>query len=95
MLTTNHAQAECLESESERRMKAAVAGIAAACAWHATAVNIPFRKIRTSPARHARAVAAIDADDLFGFQNLNNNVYAAEITVQGVDFTVSLSGMPS
>lgn len=71
-------------------MKAAVVGIVAACAWHATAVNIPFRRIRTFPARHARAVATLNADDLFGFQNLNNNVYAAEITVQGVNFTAQL-----
>ncbi|EKM55233.1 uncharacterized protein PHACADRAFT_195260 [Phanerochaete carnosa HHB-10118-sp] len=68
----------------------AAGALLAACVWHAAAVNIPFRRVATSPAPRSRVAAVYDVGDPFGFQNLNNNVYAAEIIVQGANFTAQL-----
>ncbi|GJE87016.1 A1 family peptidase [Phanerochaete sordida] len=72
------------------RACAAAGVVVAACVCSVAAVDIPFRRLRTTPARNSRAAAVLDPGDPFAFQNLNNNVYAAEIVVQGVNFTAQL-----
>ena len=74
------------------RACAAATLVVTACVAHVTAVDIPFRRVRgTTSGRPSRAAAAVlDATDPFGFMNLNNNVYVADIFVQGVNFTVCM-----
>ena len=70
-------------------MRACAAGVLlSACVEHVAAASIPFRRVRASSVWPPRAATVLDAGDPFGFQDLNSNVYAAEIVVQGASFTV-------
>ncbi|KIP08745.1 hypothetical protein PHLGIDRAFT_116991, partial [Phlebiopsis gigantea 11061_1 CR5-6] len=64
-------------------MRPAVACALLVCFPWATAISIPFRKV---PARSV----AVATNTTFGFANLDNNVYVAEIFVQGHNFSVQL-----
>lgn len=55
------------------------------------AVNIPFRKVHDGSLRVQRkdlAVSISDGNATVGFTNVDNNVYVAQIFVQGQNFTV-------
>lgn len=57
-----------------------------------TAINIPFRRVHTAPPRQRKVpnsvLAASAGDPAFGFSNLYDNVYVADVLVQNQNFTV-------
>lgn len=76
-------------------MRPAVAGILLTCVawWNRSvwAVNIPFQKVHDGSLRVQRsdlAVSISDGNATVGFTNVDNNVYVAQIFVQGQNFTV-------
>lgn len=74
-------------------MRPAVAGaLLVILHGEAAAINIPFRKVHTSSeVQRGSPVAFAAANATFGFTNLDNNVYVADIFVQGQNFSVRVS----
>ena len=87
-----NASAVHAEQRSPPPMRPAVTGALLACfPWlcgKATAINIPFRRVRAPATQRNGAVTPPAADTTFGFANLDNTVYVGEIFVQGHNFSV-------
>jgi hypothetical protein len=53
-----------------------------------TAINTPFRRVHTAAPRQGNVADVLGTDATFGFSNLYNNIYVADVFVQGQNFTV-------